>query len=234
MGAARVIDEVDGRLKAWVETVLGQAPVTFAPPADARPEAGISLYLIELLAAPAGRAETHRTHELSLRYLVTAWADEPAEAHRLLGTLVFAAMEDAELEVEIEPLPAPQWLALGATPRPSFFLRAPLRRARRQPRVAPVRKRLRIDLVASSPLRGLVLGPDDAPLPGARVDIPRLHLACYTESDGRFHFPRVPSEPAVKDLRVSVKGARMDVTVEHPADDDLVVIHFDAFDREEG
>lgn len=227
-----MIDEVDGRLEAWVATVLGETPVSFAAPRDAHPPVGISLYLLELGAAPPGRGDAQRMRELWLRYLVTAWADDPREAHRLLGTLVFAAMEDETLEVELAPLPAMAWAAFGAAPRPAFLLRAPLRRERPQPRAKTVRKPLQIELVATSPLRGVVLGPDDVPVAGARIDLPRHHLACYSGPDGRFRFPRVPSEPQAKDVRVSVKGRRLDLAAQQAAAGDVLVIRFDTSDSD--
>jgi hypothetical protein len=230
-----VIDQVDGRLKTWVETVLAGTPISFGPPHDPHFAGGVSLYLMELCAPAPGRSDTRRTHEVWLRYLVTAWADEPQEAHRLLGTLVFAAMEDAELEVELQPLPGTVWAAFGGAPRPSFVLQAPLRRERPQAPVRQVRKRLRIDLVTTSPLQGIVLGPDDLPLAGARVDLPKLHLACYTDLAGQFRFPRVPTEPQAKEVRVTAKGRRMDVAVQQPvAADEPLLIRFDALDQKEG
>jgi hypothetical protein len=124
-----VLEELDGRIKEWAGTVLGPAEITLEPPGDGRQGEGASLYLLEILSAPPFR-DARPPLQVALRYLVTAWAQEPEGAHRILGRLAFAALEHPEFEFDPEPPPTAIWAAFGLAPRPGFFLRALVRRER--------------------------------------------------------------------------------------------------------
>jgi hypothetical protein len=54
---------------------------------------------------------------ISLRYLVTTWCENVKEAHRLLGDLMLAALEETKFEVEAIPAPVELWRAFGIAPR---------------------------------------------------------------------------------------------------------------------
>jgi hypothetical protein len=125
----RVIDGMDREIREWASAALGGARVTHAPPGtDAG--AAVSLYLLEMRPAPAARGAERPPQQIALRYLVTAVAAEPEEAHRVLGELVFAAMDRPGVDVILEPPPPEVWAAFGVPPQPSFLLEVPLRRAR--------------------------------------------------------------------------------------------------------
>jgi hypothetical protein len=122
---------MDREIREWASATLAGARVTHAPPGACEDGgSGVSLYLLEIRPAPAARGAERPPHQLALRYLVTAWAAEPEEAHRLLGELVFAAMDRPGADVILEPPPPEVWAAFGVPPRPSFLLEVPLRRAR--------------------------------------------------------------------------------------------------------
>ena len=220
-----MIDQVDGRLEQWVGTILEGANVSLAAPAASETGRGVSVYLVELLRTPPPRGARRPPLQISLRYLVTAWAETSAEAHRMLGELVFAAMEQPELEVERDPVPVALWTALGVAPRPSFVLRVPLQLERPEPTAPLVRV---TPVVRQSPmqsLHGLVCGPGDVPVMGARVELPALHLSTNTDSQGRFHFPAVPSDPPVKFVLVRAKGQEHSVAAERAIiDGELLLI----------
>jgi hypothetical protein len=77
-------------------------------------------------------------------------------------------------------------------------------------------------------LHGRILGPDDIPMRGVRVELPALALADYTDRQGFFHFAGVPREPQNKLLFIKAKGRELHVTVNHSpaAPDEPVVIRF--------
>lgn len=227
-----MIEQVDRRLREWIQRVLDVPVPSLSPPSDARTGRGVSLYLLELADRPPPRGGGRRPSlQLSLRYLVTTWADDPEEAHRLLGELVFAAMEQAEFEVELDPVPAATWAAFGVKPQPSFVLCVPLRRERLEPPAKLVREPVVIRETLMTTLRGIVLGPDDAPLARAVVEIPSLQLSTRTDLKGQFTLSNVPAEPRTKSLRVRAKGRELDIAVEQPASEDqVVVIHFNLFE----
>ncbi|QQR43605.1 carboxypeptidase regulatory-like domain-containing protein [Myxococcus xanthus] len=211
----RMIDEVDQRLKAWVGRIAGDVQVFLGVPDRESLERGVCLYLLELGPAPpvrsggGGRASL----QISVCYLITAGAESPERAHRLLGELVFAAMEEADFEVELTPVPTTVWAGLRTAPRPCFRLRVPVRRERAMPVIHRV-------LFPATPhatptpaeaLLGCVVGPGDVPIPGALVELPTLKLTTRTDAKGCFRFPSVPPVATLGRLEVRAKGALLEL-----------------------
>jgi len=224
-----VIELVDQQLKTWIGTVVDGADVRLGPPQAGLSDQVISLYLLDLapapVTAPGGRVAPQ---QLMLRYLVTAWDDDPEQAHRLLGEILFAATDHPTFDVDLDPVSATTWQAFGIAPRPAFLLRAPLRRDRPQPRVERIRHPMVLRASTVTSLDGLVLLPSGVPLAGARVELPALEQATHTDSRGRFRFAAVPAEPAVKRLLIRAKGRERLLDAEHHAgEDEPLVIHFD-------
>lgn len=160
-----MIDEVDQRLKAWVSRVAGEAPVYLGVPDREAIERGVCLYLLELGPAPPARGGRRGPPQFSVCYLVTAGAESPEQAHRLLGELVFSAMEEAEFDVDLTPVPATLWAGLRVPPRPGFRLRLPVRRER----PAAVVHRVRFPVITQG-------GPAEAPAAEPQPLLIRLPL----------------------------------------------------------
>lgn len=210
-----MIDKIDLTIGNWIRNVLPGIAVSLRPPLASETGQGVGLYLLGLIPTAPGRGLRQPPTRIVLRYLVTTWADEQEKAHQLMGDLVFAALENAEIEVELEPVPLDVWTAFGVTPRPSFVLRVPLQRARTQEVAPPVRQPL---VIKASPMRsldGLVVGPGNIPLMNARVELPALQLATETDFKGRFHFAAVPAEPRDTLLRVRARGREFSVSANH-------------------
>ncbi|AGC48258.1 hypothetical protein MYSTI_06986 [Myxococcus stipitatus DSM 14675] len=199
-----MIDEVDQRLKSWVRRIAGDAPVYLGVPDRETVEHGVCLYLLELGPAPLSRGGRRTPLQISVCYLVTAGADSPERAHRLLGELVFAALEEAEFEVDLTPVPAATWAGLRVAPRPGFRLRLAVRRDRPQPVVHHVRFPSVVPLAEA--LLGCVVGLGGKPVAGALVELPALSLATRTDDQGCFRFPRVPPVASVGRLEVRARG----------------------------
>jgi|SRR5947209_1762858 len=221
-----MIDQVDRRLEDWIESALDQVEVSLAPPGENTTGRCVSLYLLELSSNPLPRGARRPPLQMMLRYLVTTRADKPEEAHRMLGELVIAAIENPEFEVELESLPVTVWSAFGIAPRPSFVLRVPFRHERPE-RLAPrVKHPVVIKQSSLRSLHGQIFGPESIPIMNARVELPALQLSTNTDSRGRFHFSAVPAEPRVKLLRVLAKGQEFSITTEQAErDDEPFVIH---------
>jgi hypothetical protein len=219
-----MIEKVDRRLQIWAATVVGKVPISLAPPGrDGREDSAVGLYLLELAESPSPRTSGPQPLQLLLRYLVTASSPDPEEAHRLLGELLFAALETAELEVDMTPLPTAVWQAFGVAPRPAFILRVPLVKERKARPVRRVLEPLRVEISPVAQLAGVVLGPGDLPLAGARVEVPALNVSTRTDYRGRFHFAAVPQD-ATEVLRVEARGQELSVAMEHPADPESPLI----------
>jgi hypothetical protein len=218
-----VIEEVDTELRDWAATIVGEsAEVTLSAPAN--PEKSmVNVYLAAILPAPPLRGEHRAPLQLALRYLVSAWAPEVAEQHRLLGALAVGAMTDSRYEVELESVPADLWQAFGAIPRPSFYLKVPVRQARPEPKVKLVRKPIVIEGTNLTSLFGKVVGPGGVPLASATVEIPTANLATETDYAGRFGFNGVPSDPPKKLVRVKARRHELAVEVSTPSAEPLVI-----------
>lgn len=113
-----MINQADRELQAWVKGLLADIDVAFGPPDQLAGKRAVSLYLLALADPLPVWVNRELTRRIALRYLVTTWAEQEEEAHALLGTLVFAAMEKREYELNLAEIPATLWTALGIAPRP--------------------------------------------------------------------------------------------------------------------
>ena len=222
-------DPIGSDLKAWAEATLEGTSVSLEPPSDEAGGPAVHLCLMAFGAEPPARSTRTRVPlQLALRYLVTARAEKPEKAHRLLVELAFAAMENDEIELDLDPIPAALWSAFGIQPRPALTLVVPLRRERAQPEVQYVRRPLVVEAGPVTRLGGVVLGPDRIPVAGAVVEMPDLRMTAHTDRRGAFLFKAVPGSSVGQRLRVRAKGRELDVQVDEQAlADDAFVIHFD-------
>jgi len=209
-----MIDQIDDRLEQWTKEQAPNTQVSFGPLQEPSKGPGVHFQLLELVpdASARGVKEPVPT-KVKLVYLVTTWADDPKQMHRMLGLLMFAAMENPDWEVEAAPPPA-LWSALGLTARPAFCLRVPLTRERPQRQVQKVRSPLVIKQSPMRPLHGRVLGPNKVAIMGACVELPALRQLTRTDHEGRFLFAAVPSDPPVNLIRVNAKGREISITPE--------------------
>jgi hypothetical protein len=229
-----VIDQADRELQEWVKSVVTGVDVNLGLPGQLEGKRGVSLYLLALANPPPAWMNRQSAVRVALRYLVTAWAADDEDAHRLLGKLVLAVIEKREYELDLTELPATTWTALGIAPRPAFTLCVPLYIERPEPVTPLVHGPL---VVRGSPvtnLYGVVLGPGDIPIVGASVELPALQLRAHTDARGRFHLSNVPGElPGSQGIQllVKAKGRVQSVTVDQPTSDgEPLAIRFDLFD----
>ncbi len=226
-----MIGDADRHLKDWAVTVLGNAEVSLAPPREVKAKRLVSLYLTDILPAPRTSTSRRLPLQTSLRYLVTAWADDPETEHQLLGQLVFAAMEHPEFEVELAAQPAEFWLAFGIAPRPAFMLRLPVHMERPEPQTGRIRHPVDVRFSPAVSLAGLLVGPRDIPLSGAQIELASLQLTTRTDAKGRFRFAAVPAQPDTKELCIRLKGTERRVRVTHGAGSaQPLVIRFDTME----
>lgn len=231
MNEGPMIDTIDRDLLEWLKATVPKTAVSFAaPPADGGDKPVVSCYLLALAAAPPTRGAATggpAPQQFALRYLISVSAAVAEDAHRVLGPLVFAAMDRPGCEVELDMLPADLWLALGVVPRPAFVLRVPLRLARPEPTSGVVLHPIVINHAPLRPLAGRVVGPGDVPLAGARLDLPSLHLSTRSDHRGCFIFPPIPAEPLPKELVVTARGRVLRIAPQqHLADDHTLTITF--------
>jgi hypothetical protein len=213
-----MIEQIDHRLSEWVRGAVREGvEIRLDPPRRTTDGASVGLYLLDLVPTPPARGTKRPPLQFSARYLVTTRAAEPAEAHRLLGELLFAAMESTDFEVELDPLPLAAWSSFDVAPQPSFMLRVPVRRERPEMPVKLVRQPPVIRTVPVTTLHGVVQGPSGMPVAGARVEVPGLGVSTSTDFKGRFRFGNVPADDTAFEIKVSARGREMSVQVEGDA-----------------
>jgi hypothetical protein len=210
-----MIEKIGQEIRDWIGSIITGAEVALGLPSNNAQSAQIGLYLMDLSQSNCARVGKLPPFQINLRYLVTVRSPREEEAHRLLGELIFAALqkpekESPEFEVVVEPLPVEAWAILGTAPQPSFFLRAPLRRERPE-KIAP---RVKEPVVLQpSPMRalsGVVYEAGGMPIMGARVELLTLGITTRTDESGRFRFAAVPSNGQLK-LLAQAKGQTKEI-----------------------
>jgi hypothetical protein len=216
----------------WIGSVLaGNIKVSLLPPAGAGDKKVVGLYLKDILPSAPTRGTRRPPLQVLLRYLITASAKNQADAHNMLGQLLFAAMEHPEFEVELEPVPAEVWTAFGTIPVPSFMLCLPLRLERPEESVRLIRSPIEVNQSPLASMGGTILGPEETPLANARVELSTHNLVTRTDIKGRFIFPAVPTEPAQKKMRILARGRELSREVDYAKiQQEPLIIHFDVLE----
>lgn len=226
-----MIEQVDLQLRGWVQGVVGEHAVSFAPPTAQPAEDGaptVGLYLMGLAERPPQRERIPPPLQVDLLYLVTTSAADPQEAHHLLGELLFAALEDPGMEVRLaeEGL----WGTFRIPPRPAFLLQRPVFKPRAVVPVRRVTRPLELEATPVAGLEGRVEGPGGIPLANARVELVALGRSTRTDAAGRFRFAGLPTGPVPRELRVSARGHEISVTTGE-ADGGSLVVPFDPWEE---
>jgi hypothetical protein len=230
-----MVESTDSALSAWARRVLPDAEVSLDRPfADDPDGRGVGLYLLELRERPPLRSARNEPLQLAVLYLVRTWAPDPVDAHDMLLELAFAAMDEPDFEVELDPPTPDLWLALGVVPGPSFRVGVPIRRARPQPPVKPVRHPLVVEPAMFGVVAGWVRTPDDEAIVGATVEVPDLERRSVTDRNGRFRFEAVPGRDRRLELRVRAKGREVWATVAGDEDREAVLIRLDPLEGSNG
>lgn len=210
-----MIERIGQEIRDWIGSIVTGAEVALGLPSDDAQSAQIGLYLMDLSQSNCARVGKLPPFQINLRYLVTVRSPREEEAHRLLGDLIFAALqkpekEPPEFEVVVEPLPVEAWAVLGAAPQPSFFLRAPLRRERPDKAAPMVKEPVVLQPSPMRALSGVVCEAGGTPIMGARVELLTLGITTRTDASGRFRFAGVPSNGQLK-LLAQAKGQTKEI-----------------------
>src|SRR5262245_39103189 len=105
-----MVQSTDIDLSAWVRRVLPDVEITLDRPVADEPDGrGVGLYLLELRQRPPMRSTRPEPLQLAVQYLVRTWAPDPSDAHAMLLDLAFAAMEEPDFEIELDPPPPELW-----------------------------------------------------------------------------------------------------------------------------
>jgi hypothetical protein len=227
-----MIEQVDQRLREWIGSVLTEAvEVSMLPPAGKGDKKVVGLYLKDILPSAPTRGSRRPPLQVLLRYLVTCRAKNQAEAHNMLGQLLFAAMEHPEYDVDLGQVPAEIWTAFGTIPMPSFMLCLPLKLERPQEPIRLIRSPIEVNQSPIASMEGSILGPEETPLTNARVELSTHNLVTRTDIKGRFIFPAVPTAPTQKQLRIIARGRELSKEIDcTKIKQEPLIIHFDVLE----
>ncbi len=215
-------------LSQWAKDVLRGVEVLFDTPGEASSQRSVVCFtLLQLTAAPKSACLRDRAVGLDLQYLVTTQAKSISRAGALLAELLVAAMGSPVLRVTGQQPPPALWQGFGLAPRPSLVVELPVTIERPQPSAKPVLEPLVVRYANLEPLEGVVLGPNDTPLPGVVVELPALSLRTRTDLAGRFRLEAVPAREGSEPFSLRVAGRQIDL----PAGQKPVAVRLDS--REE-
>jgi hypothetical protein len=208
------MEHINQFLNNWALEVVGEGvSVTneFLPPTD-KPQ--VTIFLHELVPTPPSHRNLIAPLQFGLRYLISAaGVNSVSEGHILLEKLVFAAMENEELELELSS-PSPEfWLSLGVVMRPSFWLKAKHIRPRSHKSVPPVTEPVELRMSPTAMLYGSIVSPSGSPIIGASIGLPSDNISVMTDSSGRFRFAALPPQPNDKAIVISYKQHSIKTTI---------------------
>ncbi len=223
-----MIEQADQHVRDWVAKVLPGVPLSFAPPESSARDQRVHALLFGLERASGKQGPSGEPAPVTVlaRYMICVCGASEEESHEALGKLLFAALQQEVFSVEFPPPDdlAEIWAALGARLRPSFTLCAPVELTRRMP-PAPQVHRHEFKFPPVVPLVGVVVGPGDIPLAGAKVEIRSLGVSARTDPAGRFRFALIPRTLEAGDVVVLAKGRECRAgAIEAPRDDKPLVI----------
>lgn len=227
-----MLDETSRTILAWASDVSGVEHTTLSLPDSSLSTPQVSVLLTDFSDHPPMRGNGRSPLQFIARYHVLVAAPDPEDAHRILGELIFAALENPTFDVDLHPIDSGHWQAVGAAPLPSFMLRIPVRRPRPESKAPYVRKPITIQMEPQSVLEGTVSSPDNAPVPSARVELlatgdSGAAASTFTDVAGRF---RMTVGPISQDSRVRVSARNFSVTarIDDAIDSDGIVrLRFD-------
>lgn len=220
-----MIEQADTQIKRWIQEALRElreppreVEVSLGPPGQNRIGPGVSCYLLAVTESAPVRLPPSTTLHFELHYLITTFADTPEEAHLLLGHLAVAPFEHPDWVRDFQRIPAEVWAAFGVAPQPAFVLCVP-KPWKVEQEVKRVLEPLKVLVDAEmGSFRGVLLGPGDQPIVQATLELTDLQLTTQTDTEGRFRFPAVPSQPRIRHLRIRAKGLVEDQVVEQLPD----------------
>lgn len=227
-----MLNETSRTVLEWASEVSGVGQTALSLPDSPISGPHVSVLLTDFQNHPPLRGNGRTPLQFIARYLVTTMAPEPEEAHRILGELIFAALENSTFDVDFQPVDSRHWQALGSAPLPSFMLCVPVHRTRPESTAPHVRKPITIQTGMQSVLEGIVTSPEMTPVPGARVELlatgeSRAGASTSTDVGGQFRMSVGPYSHDAR-IRVSAKNFSVTARIEESIDSDGIVrLRFD-------
>ncbi len=187
-----MIEEINSLLEKWVRETLGEVKFSLDIPSDSVQEETINLYLLEILPGQEARGTERPPLRLTLHYLLSAFGKETSRVHRNLSSLAFSVLENQKWKIVERENLSSIWKDFGLAPRPSFILEVPCLKSRPEKTAPLVTQPHVLETTPIEQLNGLVLGPNEFPMSGMRVEILGTGLFTETDHNGKFRIPGFP------------------------------------------
>jgi hypothetical protein len=218
---------LDDYLQAWVARHCPEAAVSFDAPGPEAPEGrGVGFRLVEVTPIPPRRGVSQGAFEANMTYWVSTWGSDVHDAHEMLDTLLFAALQDPTFVTRGVSIDTAAWGALNVELRPGFLLSAAIQRDLTQVLAPQVQRPVEVTGVSMTNLAGVVLGVSGAhevALQNARVAVRGSRRTVATDREGRFVLHGIPPDPPVSELVVQARGRRQHIPIEAQADGTYVL-----------
>lgn len=224
-----MIDEVDHVLKKWIASVIdSKYEITFHAPQANAGQSAVIAYLYHMENDMPRSTAREIPLQIMLTYLLLVQTEDPLEAHRILGNLLFAAKARSDLEVDFPVLPATYWQAFGIPPAPYFCLRVPLRMDREQQQIPRVKSAPQINIASTQMIDGLILGPADIPIAGAKITLNNSNSIAYSNNNGLFSINADAKSKQNFNCLIHAKGKQFSISVPIPETQQApLTIHLD-------
>jgi hypothetical protein len=217
------VEIIEQQLTQWISVALSGIESDIGKKIRVSPESiekdnlpCVHCLLKNILPAPP----SHHVHaaplQIALKYLIYVSAEDQYLGNKIIEELVFSAMEDQSVELELQPVSDGFWQALNVSPRPSFMILAKHQRAAKATVAGVVTKSLVMHVSPPAYLRGRVIAKLKSatiPLVGASVSLGRSGIVVTTDNDGNFNLGAVPASPKQKKLMVHYKNSSQRVVV---------------------
>ncbi|MER0204861.1 MAG: hypothetical protein DU480_13650 [Nitrosomonas sp.] len=208
-----MIDVIDQKLKEWITTIIdGKFDVSFDHPGIQKGGSRVSIYLFSMensIQRPSGARDIPL--QITLCYLLTVHSEDQIEAHQYLGNLLFAAKSHADFEVEFIALSSHLWQAFGTPPLPHFCVRVPISVPRTAENIPKVKLPPRVEMGLIMHVKGYILGPDNQPIPDAKVTLVNSKTVARTNVHGLFSISADARTKAVN-FKIEAKGQQFEKT----------------------
>ncbi|SES63798.1 Protein of unknown function [Nitrosomonas marina] len=209
-----MIDEIDRRLKEWITMVIdGQLAITFEHPGTERNQPTVSVYLYDMEYSTPNSTTREIPFQISLSYLLTVQSDDQVESHKYLGKILYAAKSQSDMEVGFPALPAQFWQAIGIAPLPHFSLQIPLMITRETEHIPTIKAQPHIGISSVTQITGVVVGPSDQPIPGAKIMLPHSKTVAYTNNKGLFSIAADANLQRAFNCKIDAKGKQFSISV---------------------
>jgi len=212
-----MINELDIQLKEWILTIIkNDYQISFEHPGKIDNVPTISIYLYKLSNSLPTSPARETSFQITLSYLLTVQSDNQIDSHLTLGSLLLAAKEQSNFEVEFPPLPTDYWQSFGTPPLPYFIICLPLVKKIPNEKIPTIKQQPKVNLTSINNIRGIILGPNNHPISKAKVTMDHSKAFAYTDNSGSFSIATDLKSLNKFNCKIDAKGKKFSISIPMP------------------